>query len=188
MKGPHAAANMDAKWADGAFVGYSWTSNTYAIETREGGIITARSLKCVPMANRWCPETLSKITATPWSRRDRAAPEVRFTDPALVPDEPVTTAPPAPTRRFRINDVDLRSHGFTAGCPQCNHIQRYGRTKPGLQHNQVCRERIIDEIGKTEEGKARLASHEARADRYLAEHLEHDDQRRAPTVPGGDGT
>ena len=57
MKGPHAAANMDAKWADGAFVCHSWTSNTYAIETREGGITTARSLKRVPMANRWCPET-----------------------------------------------------------------------------------------------------------------------------------
>jgi len=28
MKGPHAAANMDAKWADGACLGYSWTSNT----------------------------------------------------------------------------------------------------------------------------------------------------------------
>jgi hypothetical protein len=174
---------MDAKWADGAFVGYSWTSNTYAIETRAGGITTARSIKRVPMANRWCPETLSKITATPWSRRERSAPEVRFTEPAPAPDEPVAVAPPAPTRRFRINDNDLRSHGFTDGCVQCSHIQRYGRTKPGAQHNQACRDRIIAEIGKTEEGKARLASHEARSDRFLAEHLEHSDQQRA-TVPG----
>ena len=188
MKGPHAAANMDAKWADGAFVGYSWTSNTYAIETREGGITTARSLKRVPMANRWCPETLSKITATPWARRDRAAPEVRFTDPAPVPDVPVSVAPPAPTRRFRINDADVRSHGFTDGCTQCSHIQRYGKTKPGAQHTEKCRERILDEIGKSDEGKARLTAHGARADRYLAEHLEHTDQHRNTTIPGGEGT
>ena len=113
MKGPQAAGNMEAKWADGAFVGFSWTSNTYVIETREGGITTARSLRRVPMPNRWCPETLSKITATPWSRRAQSAPEVRFTDPAPVADEPVVVAPPAPTRRMRISDMDLRPHGFT---------------------------------------------------------------------------
>ena len=32
---------------------------------------------------------MSKITTTPWSRRERSGPEVRFTDPAPVPDEPV---------------------------------------------------------------------------------------------------
>ena len=129
VKGPQAPANMDAKWADGTLVGYSWTTNTYVMATREGGITTSRSIKRVPMPNRWCPEILSQITAAPWSLRERPAREVRFQDPAPVPEEAVAVAPPAPTRRFRISDMDLRRQGFTDGCVQCSHIQRYGKTK-----------------------------------------------------------
>ena len=147
--------------------------------------MTARSLRRVPMPNRWCPETLSKIAATPWSRRERSSPEVVFTEPALGgPEQPVALAPPAPTRRMRISDLDLRLHGFTDGCPQCSHVQRYGRTKPGVQHNENCRKRIIEAISQTEEGKARVASHEARVDRYMAEHIEHAvDVPARPDVP-----
>jgi hypothetical protein len=77
VKGPQAPANMEAQWEDGTFIGSSWSTNTYVMATREGGIATSRSLKRVPMANMWCPETLAGITSTPWSRRERADPEVR---------------------------------------------------------------------------------------------------------------
>ena len=130
MKGPHAAANMDAKWADGACLGYSWTSNTYVIETREGGITTARSLRRVPMPNRWCPETLSKISATPWARRERAT-EVRFTDPAPVPDEPVAVAPPV----LRDASVSLtRTYAATASLTAASNVATFNATdapRPG---------------------------------------------------------
>ena len=186
VKGPQAPANMDAKWEDGTFIGFSRSTNTYVMATREGGIATSRSLKRVPMANSWCPETLAGITSTPWSRRERADPEVRFQE-ATPREERVVVAPPQPARRFRIADADLRKHGYTDGCVQCNFIQRYGKTKPGAQHNETCRNRIIDEISKTPDGEARLSAHSARVDRYLAEHLEaHDLSRATRAVPGGD--
>ena len=145
--------------------------------------MTARSLKRVPMPNRWCPEILWTITATPWSLRDRPAREVRFQDPAPVPEEAVAVAPLAAARRFRISDMDLRRHGFTDGCVQCSHIQRYGKTKAGVQHTEVCRNRIIGEIGKTPDGEMRISAHEARIDRYMAEHLERSVSGDAPHVP-----
>ncbi len=46
---------------------------------------------------------------------------------------------------------------------------------------------IDTDIGKTDEGKAHLEAHSSRVDRYLAEHIEHADLRRAATIPGGDG-
>ena len=130
---------------------------------------------------------MADITSTHWSRRERADPEVRFQEPAAARDEPVVVAPPPPARRFRIADADLRKHGYTDGCVQCNHIQRYNETKPGVQHNETCRSRIIDEISKTPDGEARFSAHSARVDRYLAEHLEaHDLSRDTRAVPGGD--
>ena len=57
----------------------------------------------------------------------------------------------------------------------------------GVQRNKTCRNRIIEQIGKSAEGKARLAAHEARVDRHLAEHIEHEEKGRAPTAPGGHG-
>jgi len=180
VKGPQAPANMAAKWADGVFIGYARHTNTYVMATREGGIATSRSLKRVPMANRWCPETLAQITSTPWSRRERSSPEVRFQEPAVTSEEPVAVAPPPPTRRFRITDTDLRNHGFTDGCVQCSHIQRYGKTKAGTQHNDACRNRVLEEIGKTTDGDARITAHTARTDRFLAEHIEHHDQQVTP--------
>ena len=138
------------------------------------------------MPNRWSSDNLAAITSTPWSQRERADPEVRFQE-AAPREEPVAVAPPQPARRFRIADADLRKHGYTDGCVQCNFIQRYGKTKPGTQHSETCRNRIIDEISKTPDGEARLSAHSARVDRFLAEHLEaHDLSRATRAVPGGD--
>ena len=58
MKGPHAAANMDAKWADGAFVGYSWTANTYAIETRGGRDYDCQIVKTCPNGTQMVPRNI----------------------------------------------------------------------------------------------------------------------------------
>ena len=185
-KGPNSAANMAARWADAVILGYSRTSNTYILCTSEG-IVNARSLNRLPMQNRWSADVLSQIKATPWSERERHAPEVQFQDAAAAPEADSATAAPAPTRRFRINDADLRKHGFTDGCPQCAHVQRYGKAKQGVQHHERCRTRILGEIEQTDEGKLRLEAHRSREDRYLAEHVERSDAAPAPVphVPGG---
>ena len=93
-----------------------------------------------------------------------------------------------PVKRFRINVPDLREHGFTDGCQQCSQIQRYGKAKAGMQHNQVCRDRIVTALLDTPHGRLRMEAHNERTNRYLAEHLEHADKNAsndAGAVPGG---
>jgi len=179
-KGPGSApdGNMGARWGEAIFLGFSRASNTYILGTKDG-IITARSISRQPVPNRWSHEALSSLKSMPWSERQRHQPEVRFQDPAAEPDEVPDTATPAQVRRFRINAADLREHGHTDGCPQCSHVQRYGKTRQGLQHNQTCRDRIVTAIGSTPSGAARLEAYSERSDRLLAEHVEHADRTNA---------
>ena len=74
--------------------------------------------------------------------------------PVAKHDEPKADGPPNP-RRLKITMKTLTDYGFTEGCPQCEHIQRFSETKPGLNHWEKCRQRIIDAMLATPEGSAR---------------------------------
>ena len=80
-------------------------------------------------------DALSDVAATPWSMRDRPDPSVSFHDPAEIITPNADTAVPAGARRLRINKLDLTAHGYTDGCPQCDHTIRFGKPRPGTQHS-----------------------------------------------------
>ncbi len=135
------------------------------------------------MANRWSKDRVLAIKAAPWSERGRPEPGAHVPDESPeVPEQPKDGAPPNP-RRFRINKKDLEEHGYTEGCSQCDHISRYGATKPGTYHTNACRTRIITEMAKTEHGQQRLSAWSERVDRTIAEQIEHADKQRGPEQP-----
>ena len=105
---------------------------------------------------------------TPWSTREKAEQIVRFED-AAASGTPVETAPISAPRKIRINPSDLATHGYTERCAQCRHIETVGRARPGGTHSDACRKRIIEEIGKTEAGKQRLADYAERLDRAMVD-------------------
>ena len=181
-KGPlhNPDGNMGTRWLEGIFLGYHRSANLYLIAT-DDGLATARSLMRRPMMNRWSPERLAGIKITPWAIRERPEPQVHFREEAHERDEPTARPAPALPRRFRINKGDLDTHGYTDGCQQCEHIGRYGVTKPGCYHTDRCRTRMIREIGKTESGQQRLSQWNERVNRSIAERIEFDDQQRAQT-------
>ncbi len=76
-KGPRhdPDGNMGTRWRDGIFLGFHRSANVYMICGDEG-ILTARSLMRRPPTERWSPDRLAEIRATPWSVRER--PEVRL--------------------------------------------------------------------------------------------------------------
>ncbi len=153
-KGPQSApdGNVGTRWLEATFVGFSRASNAYVLITPENTVVTARSLYRRPMSNRWQGERLAQITATPWSTRDRPQTEVRFSEPAEAEEQKVLTpAVPVP-RVFRINHSDLKRYGYTKGCLQCEHNEKYGRSKGGVQHSSGCRQRILEELSKTPGG------------------------------------
>ena len=77
VKGPVSAphGNMGARFMEGIFLGYSRTSNVYVVSTPEG-IKHTRSLKRRPILNRWIPERVMAIAATPWSEREKPEPPI----------------------------------------------------------------------------------------------------------------
>ena len=71
---------------------------------------------------------------------------------------------------------DLERYGYSVGCKQCEHTRVYGSGKPGIQHNEACRQRISDAMGATEAGEARLERNQLRIGRGVAEYIEHQDK------------
>ena len=107
------------------FVGYNRSSNTFIVLTADGKK-SVRSITRFPEQTRWSADALAKIKATPWSERDFSDPAVRFQEP-VADRGGVEVAAPGALKKFRLNAQDLQTHGYTDGCPQCGHIQRYGR-------------------------------------------------------------
>ena len=71
-KGPKHApdGNIGALGADGIFLGYSRSSNTFVVATKDG-IVTARSITRKSESDRWLPEHLAGIQEFPAERRAR---------------------------------------------------------------------------------------------------------------------
>ncbi len=182
-KGPQSKpdGNMGTRMLEGVFLGYNRSSNTYIIGTVDG-ITLARSITRMPEPDRWSDKVLSELKATPWSEREKPTVTVRFQQAAAEDNSAPPGAAPAPPRRFRINASDLKTYGYTDGCPQCGHSERYGRPRAGGQHSTRCRDRILEEIGKTEVGKRRLEEYEERVTRAMVDYSNPDAQ--TPQAPG----
>ena len=185
-KGPNSQpdGNMGARWEDGVFVGYNRNSNTFIILTKDGKK-AVRSINRYPEQTRWSADGIAKIKATPWSERETADPIVRFQEP-ITDKNDAALAPPRALERFRINAQDFRTHGYTDGCPQCSHIQRYGQGRAGGIHNDPCRDRMIKAIGDTTIGRQRLDDYEQRVNRSMVEQIERADAKEGEqgVMPG----
>ena len=56
-----------------------------------------------------------------------------------------------------LRQQDLDRRGYTASCLACDLI-RAGLSREGVNHTKFCRNRVVTEMGKTEEGNKRLAA------------------------------
>ena len=68
----------------------------------------------------------------------------------VVPHPEQDVAPPRITRGFRIQDADLREHGFTWLCPKCDAIRV--RRQVSTRHSELCRGRfrtIFETMGES---------------------------------------
>ena len=77
-------------------------------------------------------------------------------------------------KKMRVNQADLNRFGYTVGCAQCKHIQEKGHPKNGVTHDNRCTSRIMDELGQTLDGQARLRRYDDRVTDALARRLEED--------------
>ena len=183
-KGPRANpdGNMGTKWLEGIFLGFSRSSNSHLVGTNEG-VVTARSIYRRPAASRWSVDRATGLTATPWSIRDRSDATVSFRD-APTEEEKKDKRIEAVPKAFRINYGDLVKHGFTEGFPQCDHNAIHKKSKPGVSHTKTCRERMLETLMGTPEGRARLEAYEEKVDQAIADRIEaHDEADEAQPRP-----
>ncbi len=174
-KGPHAQpdGNTGANWADGIFLGYSRSSNTYKVAT-DKGMKYPRSLERVPEPERWSRGVLAGIKCTPENTKVLPTRDEVFEHTAERLEVPTRDEDPLP-KQFRINASDLQLHGYTAHCPQCEYIREHQRPRAGGSHSDRCRARIMTELGRSHEGQLRLERHEQKVNEALARRVERAD-------------
>ena len=181
-KGPfkEKRGNMNEIQEDGIFLGYSTVSNEYVYANAKG-ICTSRSVTRRPEDERWSIEMLASLRATPANRHEhrgqgRGLEAPNEEAPAVQPAERI------PVRAFKIMKRYLENPnvGYTPGCEQCEYIRRHGSGRPGITHNETCRERVMARMAETEEGREIVEATEQRITRALADHVE----RHAQADPG----
>ncbi len=161
-KGPQhdQEGNMGPRMFPGVFLGYHRSSNSYRLATENGFIVKSRALQSRPMEERWNAEALKAVVSTPWNLRATTAAERVDVGPRVEPRPvPESDVPPQP-RRLKITKKILETYGYTELCEQCIHIRSFGEVKGGLAHSEPCRNRIMEAMAQTSEGKAKLEAQE----------------------------
>ena len=153
---------MDPEYRDGVYLGMSG----YGVECLVGtadGVETTRDLRRMS-CDQWDADLVNSVMTT---LEGYLHPEVdRVVPTQLEPSMPVEPreeqdvpyeVPQA--RRLRLYRRDIEANGYSPQCPGCIALRR---KRPAQRHSEACRTRIIAELEKTEEGRARIRAEEER--------------------------
>ena len=172
------------RWSSGVWLGIERRTGQYVVYDKTmGGIRTARTILRMPQPQQWSLDAIRGIEATPWSIHEPNVPEVVHHQPS---SDITTKERVAQVRRVYIRQEDLDRHGYTKGCKRCQNILVYGPKSSTVPHTDECRDRIMAEFAKTEQGRVRLARMNERADRFIAEHMRQQIEGTSTAVQGRD--
>jgi hypothetical protein len=136
---------LEARWTEGFWLGRNWGTPHHRIGDSES-VWEARAVQRRPEAQRWCPEPLGAIRATPW--RNPALPAGEEPAEVLRPlpseDRVPGRVPDEASRAVKsvyIRNTDLEKYGYTASCSRCQKM-RLGRATRGMAHTSLCRARV----------------------------------------------
>ena len=115
------------------------------------------------------------ISSTPYSMHEPPEPTVIFKERPAQPEQPRQERQVV-ARQVHIKPHDIETHGYTKGCPKCDHERNYGPGRSSRLHSQACRERIMAELAKTPQGMARIQAASQRLDRTAWEIGRHQAQ------------
>ena len=108
-----------------------------------GEVVCARAMVRVVPSIRWDADRIAKIHTSPMTfktgnldRIEEAAEPHTHPEPNLDAEDVSRQS-----RRLRILNSDVKTHGYTDGCQRCEYL-RQGRTgvAKGVRHNEACRE------------------------------------------------
>lgn len=165
---------MDSVWAEGVYLGHKTLSEEIIVGNKEG-VFKSRTVRRVPVEDRWHSDLLQSLGGSPWKVNPQAeeaeqvmqdeVPSAPLAAPAIPPEPPhVAFREEAPHRVYVKTDV-LKQIGYTLGCPGCRALQT-GRMRVG--HSDDCRKRAVETMKDTVAGRDRLSAARKREDDLLA--------------------
>ena len=130
------------KWHMGIWLGVDRLTSQYMFwDNVSGSIRYARTFMRLPDVQKWSSEKLSQVRATPWTVYAEKEPEVVFQEKQARDAQEVREVNPM-VRKLYIRQTDLEQHGYTSGCPRCEHTMTYGPNQSGVPHSDRCRARL----------------------------------------------
>ncbi|CAJ1377485.1 unnamed protein product [Effrenium voratum] len=190
LKGERDRSKLEAKFEPGIYLGIQEGTAMRWIGTAEG-VVRTWTIKRKPEEEKWRADELSSFVGLPWQLRPRidAQPDVRRALPDVrleidLPEVDDAGEPPmiekkkknyVPRGIYIRRDVELEAYGYTEGCDGCE------RARHGLshkQHSRVCKERIMAEMSKSDEGKERVRRIKEREERYIVAVQESEERKK----------
>ena len=145
-------SRLQDRWGVGLYLGLISRSSLYLVGTKEG-VHRARTIKRMIITERADADLLNTFIGVPWMLQPGAIamqPTIIYAEPEVEASE----LPPIPERAaarprqvYLRKHVELKRHGYTAGCPGCEAAQGDMPAKP---HTATCRARV--EARMMEEG------------------------------------
>eukprot|EP00435_Cladocopium_sp_Y103_P060831 s663_g22.t1 len=196
LKGERETKKMEAKFELGIYLGIQEGTAMRWVGTADG-VVRVWTIKTLPEEDKWQLKMLEEMIGVPWQLRPRVQAESNVpqlpVEIELAPrDEKLDDAPAQEVKKksyvprglYVRKDVELKQFGFTEGCDGCE------RAKHGLSHRQhsaACKKRIMEELGKTEIGRARLEKLKEKEEQYIVavQKREEDEKKRAREQDAG---
>ena len=142
---------IQPRWEYGIFVGVKRKGGEVWVATKEGGMKAVRSVRRIPVEERWGEDCLDWVKNVPWNRGDGGEtdgeiPEEKLEEPGERQEENeglkgvvfVNTREKEP-REFYISKEDGEKYGYTRGCGGCSSWFKGLGRQP---HTEACRERF----------------------------------------------
>lgn len=157
--------DWEYKLVEVRFVGHHARSNAVLGLSSEG-LKVGMAVKRLGIKERWSFDGWSELRGLPWdvnSKRQQSDRDGEETPrlPPPIPDLPMS-------RAFYVQRKDVNLYGYSEGCKGCEAIKL---GKRAIAHSSSCRQRIFDEVKKSDE-KMRTERHVERVSSRLEKRLE----------------
>ena len=192
LKGERDTKKVEPRFESGIFLGIQEGTAMRWIGTADG-VVRTWTIKRVPDDEKWQRSLLDQMVGLPWQLRPTSSKSLESEAPAveieLAEEKPEDVLPAAePKRRNYIprgiyvrRDVELKQFGYTDGCDGCE------RARAGLSHrahSQACKQRIMEELSKTEAGKKKVDKVRRKEEEYLVAYQDREEKRKAGEQQG----
>ena len=155
----------DTKWEEAIWVGMTPRGETSIIGAKDGRTEIVWAVRRKLPGQRWNVDKIQWVTKSPEEADKKEKGDRRaVVENGRIGEGDVPENVDFAVRGVRIKKGDYEQHGYADGCLGCQALRSNQAHRS--MHTKDCRARMIEAIGKTEEGKARINAAE---DRWIEE-------------------